>query len=39
MNGDKSMIPSFDNMFRPTVQALQELGGKASVEELNQKVL
>lgn len=37
MNGDKSMIPSFDNMFRPTMQALQELGGKASVEELRSR--
>lgn len=39
MSVDKSMIPSFDNMFRPTMQALQELGGKASIEDLNKKVL
>lgn len=39
MDIDKRMIPSFDNMLRPTVQALQELNGRASIEDLNQKAL
>ena len=39
MNIDKSMIPSFEDMLCPTVQALQELSGKATVDELNQKAL
>lgn len=39
MSIDKSMIPSFEDMLCPTVQALQELSGKATVDELNQKAL
>lgn len=39
MNIDKSMIPSLDDMIFHTVQALYELGGKASVDELNRRTL
>lgn len=39
MDIDKRMIPSFDNMLRPTMQALQELNGRASIEDLNPKAL
>jgi hypothetical protein len=34
-----SPIPSFDQLMMPTVQALRLLGGSASIEELNQKVI
>lgn len=39
MKANKNMIPSFDEMFLPIVQALRELGGEASVSDLNQKAL
>lgn len=39
MDINKQMIPSFDNMLRPTMQALQELNGRASIEDLNYKAL
>lgn len=39
MNIDKNAVPSFDRLLRPTMQALQALGGKAPIETLNKKVL
>ncbi|CAG7857869.1 hypothetical protein MCAMS1_02847 [biofilm metagenome] len=33
-----SDIPAFDELFIPTVKALEELGGSGSVEEINNKV-
>ena len=32
-------VPSFDEMMQPTLDALRELGGKASVNDLEQAVL
>lgn len=32
-------VPSFDSMFVPTAQALQELGGSATIEEIYEKVI
>ena len=39
MEIDKSQVPSFDTMLQPTLQALIELQGKASVDALDQKVI
>ena len=33
-----SSMPTFDELFVPTIKALQELGGSGSIEEINTKV-
>ena len=33
-----SELPTFDELFIPTIKALQELGGSGSIEEINSKV-
>lgn len=34
---EKSIVPTYDNFFEPTFLALKELGGSATVQELNQR--
>lgn len=36
---DKSIVPSFDRMIKPLIQALDTLGGTAGVEELDKKLI
>jgi hypothetical protein len=39
MSSSKSnTIPSFDHFMKPLVQALVQLGGSGSIEEINEKV-
>lgn len=39
MEIDRLQVPSFDSMMKPMIQALQDLGGSASVETLDQKTI
>ena len=39
MKQSKSVVPTFDSMFVPTIQALQALGGSGTTEEIYEQVV
>ncbi|WP_176013387.1 winged helix-turn-helix domain-containing protein [Victivallis sp. Marseille-Q1083] len=39
MTSDKNSVPSFDQMIKPTLEALKELGGVAKNDSIDQKVI
>jgi restriction system protein len=39
MKQSKSVVPTFDSMFVPTIQALQVLGGSGTTEEIYEQVI
>ena len=39
MKNSLSIVPTFDRMLRPTVEALKELGGSATTDEIYRKVV
>lgn len=38
-NFDNSEVPSFDQMMKPVLMALDELGGSATVRELDERAM
>lgn len=39
MNYNKKLIPQFNELFAPTIEALKKLGGSASSKEINEKLI
>ncbi len=37
-NGNDKQIPTYDKLFKPVIQALIQLGGSGTIEEINEKV-